>query len=270
MNAKIVRTNSIVTAVMLLLYVGCGVLNMLLRLLKSPSVISLPSSMALCLAVLIPTVVLLIFGIAQAKKKQGKADLIFSVLTLVVSIVWIVMNVLDWMIAVFSNMIFEIYYRIDIDVPLGDVISFLSYLNIAYRLFTTVIALYLLAVFIIRVLCAKQKMLQIKAELHKPAAAVLMLVPNLLSLIGTFLRPVFARMGEEMLAEFSIIFSYVSFGITTLLAIALAVFVLVFGLIIKKKPQEHALLTQDVPQEEADRNADMPFDLPAGVNPDDL
>jgi hypothetical protein len=224
--------------------------------------------MALCLAVLIPTVVLLIFGIAQAKKKQGKADLIFSVLTIVVSIGWIVMNVLDWMIAVFRNVIIEIYYRIDIDVPLGDVISFLSYLNIAYRLFTTVIALYLLAVFIIRVLCAKQKMLQIKAELHKPAAAVLMLVPNLLSLIGTFLRPVFARMGVEMLAGFSTIFSYVSFGITTLLAIALAVFVLVFGLIIKKQPA--AKMQESEPASEHKQPADLPFNVPAGVNPNDI
>ncbi|MBO5757266.1 MAG: hypothetical protein J6S28_06190 [Clostridia bacterium] len=268
MSKKIVRINSIITAVILFLYAGLGLLNVLLRLLSGIARITLPTGVMLCLAVLLPTVVLLIFGIMQTKKKQGKADLIFSIPTLIVSIIWIIFAVLNWIIALFGNVITEIYYKMDIGVPLGDLISFISYLNIAYMMLTTVIALYLLAVFIIRVLCAKQRWLQIKAELHKPAAALLILVPNLLSLIQTLLHPIFNRMGMDILVMFAEIYSIASFVITTALTLALAVFVLVFGLIIKKQPA--AKVQEPEPASEQKQSADLPFNVPAGVSTDDL
>ena len=270
MSTKIVRLNSILTAIMLCLYAGCGLLNLLLLLLTSNSMISLPSSVLLCLSVMLPTVVLLIFGIGQAKRKQGKADLIFSIITLLVSIAWLVLAVLNWLVTVFRNLIIEYYYRMDMAMSMADLISLLNYLNVAYMLLTTVVALYLLAVFVVRVLCVKQKWMQIKAELHKPAAAVLILVPNLLSFVSTFLNPIFNRMGIDALIKFSQIYLYISFGITTLLAIALAVFVLVFGLIIKKKTATEQQAPATEPQPEQSAPADLPFNVPAGVNADDL
>lgn len=270
MSTKIVRLNSILTAIMLCLYAGCGLLNLLLLLLTSNSTISLPSSVLLCLSVMLPTVVLLIFGIGQAKRKLGKADLIFSIPTLVVSIIWLVLSVLNWGITLARSVIIELYYRMDIAMSLADLLTLLSYLNVAFMLFTTIVALYLLVIYLIRVLCTKQKWMQIKAELHKPAAAVLILVPNLLSFVSTFLNPIFNRMGIDALIKFSQIYLYISFGITTLLAIALAVFVLVFGLIIKKKTATEQQAPATEPQPEQSAPADLPFNLPAGVNADDL
>ncbi len=274
MSTKIVRLNSILTAIMLFLYAGCGILNFMLSLLRNSalnySTISLPSGVFLCLAVMLPTVVLLIYGIKQVKQKQGKADLIFSIPTLIVSVIWIVLAVLNWGITLARSVIIELYYRMDIAMSLADLLTLLSYLNVAYMLFTTIIALYLLVIYLIRVLCTKQKWLQIKAELHKPAAAVLILVPNLLSFVSTFLNPIFNRMGTDALIKFSQIYLYISFGITTLLSIALAVFVLVFGLIIKKRPAAKAQASKAAAQPSQEKPADLPFNVPAGVNADDL
>ena len=110
--------------------------------------------------------------------------------------------------------------------------------------------------------------LQIKAELHKPAVAALILVPNLISLIQTLLNPIFIRMGTDMLIRFARISVCASFGINTALTLALAVFVLVFGLIIKKQPA--AKVQEPEPASEQKQSADLPFNVPAGVSTDDL
>ncbi len=268
MNAITVRINSILTAVMLFLYAGCGVLNLLLGFLINNTTISLPANVLLCLALILPTVVLLIFGIKQAKKKQGVFDLIASVATLLIGIVWAVFAVLSWLLTTARLFIIEYYYRLDIAMSLDKLLALFNYINIAYTLLTTIVALYLLGIYLISVLRAKKKWLQIKAELHNPVVAALILVPNLISLIQTLLNPVFNRMGTDMLIRFARISMYASFGINTALTLALAVFVLVFGLIIKKQPA--AKVQEPEPASEQGQPADLPFNLPAGVNADDL
>ena len=268
MNNKIVRTNAILTSATLFLYAGCGVLNFVMMVMTNDAVISLPSGIFLCLTVLLPTIVLLIYGIKQAKRKQGVFDLVASVATLLVSLVWAVLFVLNWLVIVARNFILEFYYRMDLAMPVGDLLALLNYLNVAYTLFTTLVALYLLVVYVISILRAKQKWLQIKAELHKPAVAALILVSNLISLIQTLLNPVFNRMGTDMLIRFARISVYASFGINTALTLALAVFVLVFGLIIKKQAKERPV--QPAPQAEHTPSSFDDIPLPAGVNPDDL
>lgn len=265
MNATIVRINSILTAVMLFLYAGCGVLNFVMMVMTNDAFISLPSGIFLCLTVLLPTIVLLIHGVKQAKRRQGVFDLVASVATLLVSLVWAVLFVLNWLVIVARNFILEFYYRMDLAMSVGDLLALLNYVNVAYTLLTTIVALYLLAIYLISVLRAKQKWLQIKAELHKPAVAALILVSSLISLIQTLLNPVFNRMGTDMLIRFARISMYASFGINTALTLALAVFVLVFGLIIKKQPA-----TASEAQSGHEEPADLPFNVPAGVNPDDL
>lgn len=268
MNAKTVRMNAILTSAMLFLYAGCGVLNLLLGFLINNTTISLPANVLLCLALILPTVVLLIFGIKQAKKKQGVFDLIASVATLLIGIVWAVFAVLSWLLTTARLFIIEYYYRLDIAMSLDKLLALFNYINVAYTLLTTIVALYLLGIYLISVLRAKKKWLQIKAELHKPVVAALILVPNLISLIQTLLNPVFNRMGTDMLIKFARISMYASFGINTVLTLALAVFVLVFGLIIKKQPA--AKVQEPEPASEQGQPADLPFNLPAGVNADDL
>ena len=265
MNATIVRINSILTAVMLFLYAGCGVLNFVMMVMTNDAFISLPSGIFLCLTVLLPTIVLLIHGVKQAKRRQGVFDLVASVATLLVSIVWAVLAVLSWLVTVVRSYIMNRSYSADFAMSVGDLLVLLNYVNVAYALFTTVVALYLLGIYLISVLRAKQKWLQIKAELHKPAVAALILVSNLISLIQTLLNPVFNRMGTDMLIRFARISVHASFGINTALTLALAVFVLVFGLIIKKQPAKASEA-----QSGHEEPADLPFNVPAGVNPDDL
>ena len=268
MNAKTVRMNAILTSAMLFLYAGCGILNLLLGFLINNTTISLPANVLLCLALILPTVVLLIFGIKQAKKKQGVFDLIASVATLLIGIVWAVFAVLSWLLTTARMFIIEYYYRLDIAMSLDKLLALFNYINIAYTLLTTIVALYLLGIYLISVLRAKKKWLQIKAELHKPAVAALILVPNLISLIQTLLNPIFIRMGTDMLIKFARISMYASFGINTVLTLALAVFVLVFGLIIKKQPA--AKVQEPKPASEQGQPADLPFNVPAGVNPNDI
>lgn len=265
MNATIVRINSILTAVMLFLYAGCGVLNFVMMVMTNDAFISLPSGIFLCLTVLLPTIVLLIHGVKQAKRRQGVFDFVASVATLLVSLVWAVLFVLNWLVLVARNFILEFYYRMDLAMSVGDLLALLNYVNVAYTMFTTIVALYLLAIYLISVLRAKKKWLQIKAELHKPVVAALILVPTLISLIQTLLNPIFIRMGTDMLVKASQVFMYVSFGVNTALTLALAVFVLIFGLIIKKQPAKASEA-----QSGHEEPADLPFNVPAGVNPDDL
>jgi hypothetical protein len=253
---------------MLFLYAGCGILNLLLGFLINNTTVSLPANVLLCLALILPTVVLLIFGIKQAKKKQGVFDLIASVATLLIGIVWAVFAVLSWLLTTARIFIIEYYYRLDIAMSLDKLLVLFNYINIAYTLLTTIVALYLLGIYLISVLRAKKKWLQIKAELHKPVVAALILVPNLISLIQTLLNPIFIRMGTDMLIKFARISMYATFGINTALTLALAVFVLVFGLIIKKQPA--AKVQEPEPASEQGQPADLPFNLPAGVNADDL
>lgn len=265
MNATIVRINSILTAVMLFLYAGCGVLNFVMMVMTNDAFISLPSGIFLCLTVLLPTIVLLIHGVKQAKRRQGVFDLVTSVATLLIGIVWAAFAVLSWLVTVARIYMMNLSYSADFAMSVGDLLALLNYVNVAYTMFTTIVALYLLAIYLISVLRAKQKWLQIKAELHKPAVAALILVSNLISLIQTLLNPVFNRMGTDMLIRFARISVYASFGINTALTLALAVFVLVFGLIIKKQP-----VKASEAQSGHEEPADLPFNVPAGVNPDDL
>ena len=269
MNAKIIRLNAILSSAMLLLYTGCGVLNLLLPLILRKTFLSLPSAVFLCLAVMVPTVVLLIYGIRQVIHKQGAFDLIFSIATLLVSVVWMVAAVLNWAVVIARNVIIEIFLRIEIPMPVGDLLTILNYVSGAYTLFSTVVALYLLAVYVVSVLRAKQKRLQCKAELHKPAVAVLILVPNLISMLQTLINPLLAQMGTDMLIRYARVVMYVSFGINTALALAAVACVLLLGLIIKKKP-EATPEVQDAEQTEHQESSDLPFNVPAGVNPDDV
>ena len=270
MRAKIVRTNTILTSAMLFLYAGCGVLNLLLGFLINNTTITLPANVLLCLVVILPTVVFLIYGIKQAKQKQGVFDLIASVLTLLVSLVWAVLAVANWGTVLAQRIM------MGQSMVSGDMLAFLSYLNVAYVAFTTLVALYLLAAYVISILRAKQKWLQIKAELHKPAAALMILVPNLLSLIDLILGRILMNNVESGIMDLNAyvtylrIYMYGSFALEMLLAIALAVFVLVFGLIIKKQATEQPEAAQPAPQAEQNPSAFDDIPLPAGVNPDDL
>ena len=270
MKAKTVRLNTILTSATLLVYIGCILLNLLLGLLARISTISLPAGIFPCLAVFLPTVVLLIYGIGQAKRKQGVFDLILSVLTLLVSLVWMIAALLDWATVIARNLIYEVYYRLDMAMSMSELLTILSYLDIAFMLFTTVVAIYLLITYLISVLRAKQKWLQIKAELHKPAISVLILVPNLLSLVQMIITRIMLNnfnlgiMSLEKYSTFMQIFSYGSIAVEIVLTLAVTLAVTLFGLILKGKKQE----TKTEESEQSQPEVAQP-NVPAGVSAED-
>ncbi len=266
MNAKTVRIANILAAILLLLNAGCILLNLVLSLFKLASfTISLPAGIFLCLALVLPTFVLLINGIKQAKRKQGVFDLIFSIITLIVGAIWAVASLLDWGLSIAQSVIINQYYAMDIDIPLGQILSILSYVHIAYTLLTIIVALYLLVVYAISVLRSKQKWLQIKAELHKLAVAVVILVPGLLYFVRLVLNRIMITVSMEAYSTYSMIAMYVQYGVSLLLPIAAAVLLLTFGLILKKQTAPKESVAQpEQPAPVAD------IDLPAGVSADDL
>lgn len=267
MNAKTVRISNILAAAMLLINTGCIILNLLLKVLFSNAGASLPAGVCMCLALFLPSVVLLINGIVQAKRKQGGIfDVIVSVVTILVSAVWTIAYLLNWAILVVRNVIIEFYYRMEISMPLGQLLTILSYVSIAYMLLTTLVALYLLIVYVISVLRSKQKWLQIKAELHKPVLAVAILLPNLLSVVLMILNRILLNSVNTGVLELNTYSTYVTVtnAVTiiaeVLLLLAGAILLLTFGLILKKKPAEHAEPTVEQDLLEQD------MDLPAGVS----
>ena len=277
MNAKTVRISNILAAIMLLINVVCIFLNLLLSWLMKTYLISLPAGIFLCFAVMLPSVVLLIYGIKRAKCKQGVFDLIASIVTLLVSLVWALLSLTDWGISVARNVIIELYYRLNIGMPLGQLLNIVSYVSSAFTLFTTLVALYLLIAYVISVLRSKKKWLQIKAELHKPALAVLLLGTNLLWFLHTIFGKILGDQIDtgmitlESYSTYTLIANYAVLGIQILLTVAAAVLLLTFGLIIKKQaqPKQDATL-QEMEQPLQNQSNDLPFNLPAGVNSDDL
>ena len=266
MNAKTVRIANILAAILLLLNAGCILLNLVLSLFQLASfAISLPAGIFLCLALVLPTIVLLIVGIKQAKRKQGVFDLIAAIATLLVGVVWTVASLLDWGLSIAQSVIINQYYAMDIDIPLGQILSILSYVYIAYTLLTIIVALYLLIVYAVSVLRSKQKWLQIKAELHKLAVAFVILVPGLLYFVRLVLNRIMMTVSMEAYSTYSMIAMYVQYGVSILLPIAAAVLLLTFGLILKKQTAPKESVAQpEQPAPVAD------IDLPAGVSADDL
>ncbi len=272
MNAKTARTNSILTSVMLFLYAGCIVLNILLALLTRNTLFTLPAGILLCLSVLIPAILLC----RQAKQGKDRTAKILSVLSLIVSIVWTLVSGLYWMLTIARSLIVEIYLRMSMPMmSMEQLFRLLNFLGIAYTVFTTLVALGLIALFVLSVIRPKQKWLQIKAELHKPAAAVLILVPNLFTLAGGLINKMILRdvdLGKLTLdayTKFTLFFSYGEIAAELLIVLALAVFVLVFGLMIKKQT-DTAQEAQPTREDQAQQPSDIPFHLPAGVNADDI
>ena len=260
MSKTTVRICSVTTSVLLTLYAICIVLNFVFTAFVTRGIPWLPAGFVLNMSVLIPTVVLLIGSIVRIKKKQGGVyDLISSIVTALICGVWLVISTLYW--------IFSIYYNLQLTsamMPSGWVAAN-SYVALAMEIFTSLVALYLLIVFVVNVLVSKKKWWQIKAELHKPSAAALLLSSNLIMLARRlFSGKLYEILGAESFIKFSNGVIMAQFALTVLLALALAVFVLVFGLILRKKTE-----TQK-PEPQATEGQQPPFDLPAGVNADDL
>ncbi len=240
MNKITVRIANILAAAMLLLYFVCILCSFLLQLLAQ-TLYSFPSGVMLTLTVMLPTVVLLINAIVRAKKGTGKFEAVRQGLMLLICVVWLVLTVVYW--------IFSLSYHTALMSGqfTSEMISKFSYATTIYNVVIGFIMLFLLISYGLGVMRAKQKWLQIKAELHKPAVVVLILVPNLINLLQTVLNPWLSCMSIDLYVKASRIFMYASFGISTLLSLALVAFILIFGLIIKKQPDT----AQDAQPEQA-------------------
>lgn len=240
MNRKTVRISAILCSLSLFAYAVCVILNLLLQLLI-PIGFILPAGVLLCLGMMLPGAVLLIHGIRQAANKQGSAGLVLSILSLLVGIAWLFFDVLQWVATVLQRAAMDPSFMLPgkLGMSQSDFLSLLSYVNFAHMLIMIVIALCLLVLFVISVITAKQKWWQIKAELHKVATALVLLVPNLLSFLKILLNAIFLNnMGLDMYIRISNAFGYASLAIEVLLALLLAGLILVFGLVFKKQPKE--------------------------------
>ncbi len=258
MSKRIVRICSVTTSVLLALYAICIVLNFVFTSFVPRGIPWLPAGFVLNMSVLIPTVVLLIGSIVRIKKKQGGVyDLISYVVTALICGVWLVISTLYW--------IFSIYYNLQLTAAMlpTELTVAQSYISLGVEIFTSLVALYLLIAFVVNVLISKQKWWQIKAELHKPAAIALIWGSNLIMLARRlFSGKLYEILGAETFVKFSNGVIMAQFALTVLLALACAAFVLIFGLILRKNTE-----TQ---KPEAQTPEEQPFDLPAGVNADDL
>lgn len=264
MDKRTVKLISVITAVALLAYALMIILDLLLR--SASPTLSLPTYLPLWLGVMIPCVILLVSAIKGIKQKRGVLHMILHVVSLLLGVFW----------GFFGAMIWVLYtYQINVlltnappfGMSLGEFYELLTTLNIINSVMISLCAIGLLVVFVINCLIASQKWLQIKAELHKPTTAAMVLVPAAISFVQTVLNIlIFNSMGMQMITSVSQVFGIVSFALKLLMAVAFAALVLVLGLCYKKQPAAIA------EQESAQPAIDLPegIDLPVGVDPNSL
>ena len=241
MSIKSVRISNLIAAVMLLLYGGCTLLNAFLHLLTGSTGFILPAGFLLCFAVILPGVVLLIHYLHAVKSIQGKPELALSIATLALSGVWLVACLLNWLTSVVRNIVIENYEDMHLEVSLGEVLNQTSYLLTAYKLFTTVVALFLLVAGIISVLRNhQQRWLQIKAELHKFACSGVILVANAVALLDAILGRIMLNQGLDAYRVYTIIATYSIFAIQVLVGLVAVIVLITVGLIVKKQTAPQA------------------------------
>ena len=263
MNKKTVKINSVVTAVALLIYAAGCVLNLLVNLIF-PAKFSIPVFVPLWLSVMIPCAILLIHGIKNVKQSRGVLHLITSAVSLLVGVAWGFFEALSWAIYILLQHAVNTTEPL-FDMSLGDYLNLLNVLNRVNEVMIALCAILLLAVFVINVLIARPKWLQIKAELHKPIAAALILVQALFSLVLTLLNTlVLGRLGTDAYVVVNQIFGICSFAIGLLMSITFAVLALVLGLAFKKQP------VQGSEPADPDPAPVQHIDLPVGVDPNSL
>ena len=167
MNKTAILSNVIISVILNLLFgaalIGAGVL-----VLIYPQIISVVLNAAFVLIGLImmlSSIPGLISGIASIKQKKGVFDLIFSLVTMV----------LGGCLA-FYGVCMIIIASVILSLPGELVGTVLTIGSILRWVLGGLIALYLIILPIVRVIVAKQKFLQIKAELAKLILGVLLLV----------------------------------------------------------------------------------------------
>ena len=258
MNKITVRIANILTGAMLLLYSVCILCSFLLQKLAQ-TLYSFPSGVFLALAVMLPTAVLLINAIVQLKKGGGKYAVVRQGMLLLLCVAWLVLTIVYWLYSL------SYYTALMSGQFTAEIVNRFSFATTIYNVAIGFLMLYWLISYGLGVIRAKQKWLQIKAELHKPAVALIVFVSNILSLINTVVSTLVRNAGVETISRVSLVFYYVQFFAVLLMGVLCAAAVLTFGLIFKKQPKPQA-----EPQAAPEQSADLPIDLPAGVSADDL
>ena len=261
MNKRTVKLISVITAVALLAYALMNILDLLLRLV-SPTLI-LPTYLLLWLSVMIPCVILLVSAIKGIKQKKGVLHVILHAVSLLIGVFWGFFGAMKWVLYTYQINMLQTNAP-PFGMSFGAFYELLIALKRINSAMVSLCAIGLLVVFVINFLVASQKWLQIKAELHKPAAAIMVLVPASISLVQTILNTlIFNSMSTQIYASVIQAFGIVSFAVELLMAVAFAALVLVLGLCYKKQPAAVA------EQQPAQPEIDLPegIDLPCGVDP---
>ena len=261
MNKITVRIANILTGATLLLYSVCILCSFLLQKLAQ-TLYSFPSGVFLTLAVMLPTAVLLINAIVQLKKGGGKYAVVRQGMLLLLCVAWLVLTVVYWLYSL------SYYTALMSGQFTAEIVSRFSFTTTIYNVAIGFIMLFWLISYAINVMRTKQKWLQIKAELHKPAVVLIVFVSNILSLINTVVSVFIRNTSTEIVSRVNIVSYYVQFFVMLLMGVLCAAAVLIFGLIFKKQPAGKVQEPESAYEQK--QPDDLPFNVPAGVNADDL
>ena len=165
MNKATVISNVIISVILNLLFgallIGAGVLVWIYPIILGTVINAAFALIGLSLT--LSTIPMLISGIVQIKQKKGKFDLIFSIITILVGLVLTFYGVVSALLSFGVSMH-------TLPAIVGQITTILRWV------IGIVVALYLIALPIIRIIKAEKKALQFKAELIKLILGALILV----------------------------------------------------------------------------------------------
>ena len=238
-NVKLARISAIITAVMLFLQFGTGLVNDLLwTLLQWSSSFRLPYYLPLQIA-LVATALLSL--IARKKdsltEKPSAFSVIMPILTMVITAAWVVvvfvLNLIKTIITARMNHLIEIQAA-----TIGELMSTQAYLGYFIGICNFLFALCFLALFAIAFFKAKDRGYAIKAEFAKIATVAIVMIVSFLNTVIFIANFILARTsGPEVLAKMHTAASSVSLIVTLMATLALAVVALLLGLISKKEKE---------------------------------
>ncbi len=238
-TVKLARISAIITAVMLFLQFGTGLVNDLLwTLLQWSSSFRLPYYLPLQIA-LVATALLSL--IARKKdsltEKPSAFSVIMPILTMVITAAWVVvvfvLNLIKTIIIARMNHLIEIQAA-----TIGELMSTQAYLGYFIGICNFLFALCFLALFAIAFFKAKDRGYAIKAEFAKIATVAIVMIVSFFNAVIFIANFILARTsGPEVLAKMHTAASSVSLIVTLMATLALAVVALLLGLIPKKEKE---------------------------------
>lgn len=238
-SKRFIKISSIITAVMLFLQFGTGLVNDLLwTLLQWSSSFRLPYYLPLQIA-LVATALLSL--IARKKdsltEKPSAFSVIVPILTMVITAAWVVVG---FVLSLIQTMIIA---RMNSatwgeGATLGELMSAHAYLGHFIGICDFLFAFCFLVLFAVAFFKAKDRGYAIKAEFAKIATVAIVMIVSFFNTVIFIANFILARTsGPEVLSKMHTALSSVSLIVTLMATLALAVVALLLGLISKKEKE---------------------------------